>query len=64
VFHTETRVVADVVVMVVKPVKAAEVQRGIRGMKREIIRETTIVKRRTSESAIIASGQGTPPSTA
>jgi hypothetical protein len=51
-----------VVVMAVKPVKAAEVQRGIREMIREII--GTIGKRRISGSAFIASGEGTPPRTA
>jgi hypothetical protein len=50
------------VVMAVKPVKAAEVQRGIREMIREIIR--TIGKRRISGSAVIAIGEGTPPKTA
>jgi hypothetical protein len=49
-----------VMVMAVKRVKAAEVQRGIR----EIIRETSIGKRRISGSAFIASGEGTPPRTA
>jgi hypothetical protein len=58
------RRVAKVVVMAVKPVKAAEVQRGIREMTREIIRETTIGKRRISGSVFIASGEGTPPRTA
>jgi len=48
------------VVMVVKPVKAAEVQGGIREMIGEIIRET---KRRISGSAFIAIGEGTPPRT-
>jgi hypothetical protein len=46
--------------MGVKQVKAAEVQRGIS----EIIRETTIGKRRISGSAFIAIGEGTPPNTA
>jgi len=46
------------VVMAVKPVKVAEVQRGIR----EIIR--TIGKKRISGNAFIASGQGIPPRTA
>jgi len=53
-----------VVVMAVKLKKAAEVQGGIREMTREIIRETTIAKRRISGSAFIASGEGTPPRTA
>jgi len=44
--------------------KAAEVQRGIREMTREIIRETTIGKRRISGSAFIAIGEGTPQKTA
>jgi hypothetical protein len=46
------------VVVAVKPVKAAEVQRGLR----EIIR--TIGKRKISGSAFIASAMGTPPKTA
>jgi hypothetical protein len=50
------------VVMAVKPVKAAEVHRGIREMPREIIR--TRGKRRISGSAFIASGKGIPPRTA
>jgi len=54
------RRVAKVVVMAVKPVKAAKVQGGTR----EIIRETTIGKRRISGSAFIASGEGIPPRTA
>jgi hypothetical protein len=49
-------------VMAVKPVKAAEVQRGIREIIREIIR--TIGKRRISGSAFIATGEGIPPRTA
>ena len=44
--------------------KWAKVQRGIREMIREIIRETTIGKRRICRSAFIASGQGISPSTA
>jgi len=50
------------VVMAVKPIKAAEVQRGIREMIREIMR--TIGKRRISGSAFIASGEGISPRTA
>jgi hypothetical protein len=46
--------------MALQLVKAAEVQRGTR----EIIRETTIGKRRISENAFIASGVATPPRTA
>jgi hypothetical protein len=42
------------------PVKAAEVQRGIR----EIIRERTIGKRRISGSVFIADSEGIPPRTA
>jgi hypothetical protein len=49
--------VAKVVVMAVKPVKAAKVQGGIREMIREIIRET---KRKISGSVFIASSEGTP----
>jgi hypothetical protein len=51
---------AEVVVMAVKPVEAAKVQGGIR----EIIRETTIGKRRISGSAFITTGEGTPSRTA
>jgi len=50
------------VVMAVNPVKAAEVQRGIREMIREILR--TIGMRKISGSAFIASSKGTPPRTA
>ena len=49
-------------VVMVKPVKAAEVQRGIREIIREIIR--TFRNRRISGSAFIASGESTPPRTA
>ena len=49
------------VVMAVKPIKAAEVQRGIREMIGEIIR--TIGKRRISGSAFIATGKCIPPTT-
>jgi hypothetical protein len=48
------------VVMATKQVEAAKVQGGIR----EIIRETTIGKRRISGSAFIATGEGTPSRTA
>ena len=43
--------------------KAAEVERGIREMTREIISETMIGKRRISGSAFIVGGEGTPPRT-
>jgi hypothetical protein len=46
--------------MAVKPVNSADVQRGIR----EIIRKTTIGKRRISGSAFIDIGEGRPPKTA
>ena len=53
------------VVMAVKPVKAAEVQGGIREMTREMIREIIReTKRRISGSAFIAIGEGIPPTTA
>jgi len=48
--------------MAVKTLKAAEVQRGIREMTREIIR--MIEKRRISGSTFIASGEGIPLTTA
>jgi hypothetical protein len=54
------RKVAKVVEMAVKLIKPAEVQRGIREMTREILRETTKGKRRIAGSAFIASGEGTP----
>jgi len=47
-------------VLMVKPVKAAKVQRGIR----EIIRETTIGNRRICGSAVIANSEGISPRTA
>jgi len=47
----QRRVAKVVAVMAVKPVKAAEVQGRIREITREIIRETTIVKRRIPRSA-------------
>jgi len=50
------------VAKVAEAAKAAEVQRGIREMIREIIR--TIGKRRISGSAFIAIGEGIPPRTA
>jgi len=56
------RRVAKVVVMAAKPVKAAEVQGGKKGMIREIIR--TIGKRRISRNAFIASGKGITQRTA
>jgi hypothetical protein len=46
---------------VAEAAKSAEVQRGITQMIREIIRETTLAKRRISGSAFIASCKGTPP---
>jgi hypothetical protein len=49
-----------VVVIVVKPVKAADVQRG----KREIIREKTRGKGWIARSGFIASGEDIPPRTA
>jgi hypothetical protein len=54
----------ELVVMAVKPAMSAKVQRGIRKIIRETIRETTIEKRRMSESALIPSGEGIPPGTA
>jgi hypothetical protein len=48
--------------MAVKPVKAAEVQRGIREIIREIIR--LIGKRRISGSVLIATGESIPLRTA
>jgi len=48
------------VAMLVKPVNAAKVKRGLR----EIIRESMIGKRRICRSAFIASGEGISPSTA
>jgi hypothetical protein len=56
----QSSVAKVVVVMAVKPVKAAKVQGGIR----EIKRETTIGKRRIWGSAFIASGEGISPRTA
>jgi len=54
------RRVAKVVVMAVKPVKVAKVQRGIR----EIIREKTIGNRTICGSAFIPIGKGISPRTA
>jgi hypothetical protein len=51
--------VAQVVIMAVKPVKAAELHRGMR----EIMRKKTIGERMICGSAYIASGKGISPRT-